>query len=413
MAQKIVFVAGLDYPKDKKNKATGYISKEKQADYLKKGFPTAEVTTFKYNAATAEIKKAVGTDTTTILVLFSAGCAKAKEMAQYFTSKSLPTKNIHLNEPYTCDSGILATINGAIALGVPKGNVYSGGTECTGSNVTGATVLKERAGHNQSQEPLGKLLDQLYPAAPPVNMEKKAENDVTIENPTDQKTGDIKTETTATTNTQQDVDKAKQEEANKVEQEKKVIEDGYDIADGEYTFEFEDEGSMSVVGPNGFTVTWPDGSTTTIGMLYRTGMPSIVPKNSEQKSEESIKQDETSSQDADQISLEDKQEEKIIENINKENDLDEYILAIDMPTSANDRKINGKITFKRKGPFISAVGVVTGFPDGGTITREGEEASSVDRKALAKEMKGILEDAIRNQYNVDIKLTYTNVDFGG
>ena len=412
MPQKIVFVAGLDYPKDKAGKSTGYITKEAQADYLKKGFPTAEVTTFAYGAANASVKAAVGTDPNTILVLFSAGCAKASEMAKYFINKQLRTANIHLNEPYTCDAGVLKTIKSAIGSGVPAANVYSGGTKCTGSNVTGGTVLTGRTGHNQSLEPLGKLLMEKYPEKPAEKTEeKKQEENKTIENPTDLKQ-EVKTDATSDTNTDKDVAKLKNEEENKVEQEKQVLEDGFEIANGVYTLELSDEESMMVIGPNGLTVTWPDGQTTTIGMLYRTGMPDLTPKNAVQQTKDNPEIDNTSSTENPYTGSSEgdkKEEDKIKEMPVKEEEVDEYVLAIFMPQSDNDRKIHGTITFKKMGPNLSAVGFLTGFPDGDSITREGEESFASQKKELADEMKMILENVIRSKYAVEVKLTYTNV----
>lgn len=413
MPQKIVFVAGLDYPKDKNNKSTGYISKEKQADYLKKGFPKAEVTTFKYNAKDAEIKKAIGVDKNAILVLFSAGCGKAFEMAKYFSNKQLPLKNIHVNEPYTCDSGIFSIITSAKAQGIPDANFYSGGTDCTGGNVKNATVLKGRTSHNQSQEPLGKLLEQNYPELPPEKKEevKKEEVNKEVEDASKDKPKDATKEEVKTDgNTDSDVAKNQKKEDEKVEQEKKLIEDGYVIADGEYTFEFEDEETMSVVGPNGVTVTWPDGSSVDLKFLYKTAMPEKVPKDTEKKTEEKKEQDNTSSKDAEHLvnSEQDKQETKKQEEKPpaKKNNSDTFLVAIKEPKSDNDKKVTGTITFKKKGPLIAAVGKLSGFPDGGTLEHEGQEASSFTTpiEALVKEMLGILEDMIENKYNVDIKL---------
>lgn len=412
MAQKIVFVAGLDYPK-KDGKPTGYITKEKQADYLKKGFPRAEITTFGYGAKNTDVKKAIGTDASVIVVLFSAGCQKAKEISAYFSLKKLPLANIHLNEPYTCDSGVLSTINSAKANGVPKENVYTGGTDCTGQNVEGATVLSERTSHNQSLEPLGKLLEQKYPEVPPVDKkEEEKKEEKVVEDPNQVKTEEVKTEVKTETNTDKDVAEAKKKEEQQIPQEKKIVEDGYIIADGEYTFELEDEETWSVVGPNGFAVTWPDGTIATLGVMYRTAMPDLVPTNDVTKSEDVKKEETTSSQDGGKElnSEEDKKEiQKIKDNkIPTNGDFDRVVLSILDPKTENDKKVTGSVTFKKLGPKLTAVGHLEGFPDGGVIDWEGEEASMSQKDGLVREMIVILQNMVENKYNVAIKLVSTH-----
>jgi len=85
-------------------------------------------------------------------------------------------------------------------------------------------------------------------------------------------------------------------------------------------------------------------------------------------------------------------------------DYKEAIVGILNPKSDGDKKVTGSITFKNRGPFLAAVGKIGGFPDGGTIEFEGEEASSTQKDALVREMIGILERMIENKYSVAIKL---------
>ena len=90
----------------------------------------------------------------------------------------------------------------------------------------------------------------------------------------------------------------------------------------------------------------------------------------------------------------------------------EYILGIPTPETEGNKKITGKITFQAIGPKRNAVGVLSGFPDGGTIGPiKGPQVPAVLGKSdetyqeLADGMVGILKQEIINKYNIDAKLT--------
>ena len=83
----------------------------------------------------------------------------------------------------------------------------------------------------------------------------------------------------------------------------------------------------------------------------------------------------------------------------------EYIIGILNPTTANSKKVNGKITFTINGPEKSATGVVSGFPDGGQIGPiEGPKSMSSSDTSLLESMLRTLEESIITKYNVSIKL---------
>jgi hypothetical protein len=83
----------------------------------------------------------------------------------------------------------------------------------------------------------------------------------------------------------------------------------------------------------------------------------------------------------------------------------EYIIAILNPTTANSKKVNGKITFTKRGPMKSATGFISGFPDGGQIgPLEGQESATSDETSLLESMLRTLEESIITKYNVGIKL---------
>jgi hypothetical protein len=90
---------------------------------------------------------------------------------------------------------------------------------------------------------------------------------------------------------------------------------------------------------------------------------------------------------------------------NTSSPVNEYIIGILNPTTANSRKVSGKITFTKRGPMKSATGFISGFPDGGQIGPiEGQESATSDETSLLESMLRTLEDVIISKYNVDIKL---------
>lgn len=85
-------------------------------------------------------------------------------------------------------------------------------------------------------------------------------------------------------------------------------------------------------------------------------------------------------------------------------DYESVILEILNPKSDADKKITGTITFKKLGPRLAAIGNMSGFPDGGTLSHEGALASSSQKDGLVREMIIILQNMIENKYNVSVKL---------
>lgn len=217
------------------------------------------------------------------------------------------------------------------------------------------------------------------------------------------------TQGATSSNSQKDVQRA-QTQADQTPQENKVLDDGYEIA-GDYTFELIDEETMSVVGPNGTEVSFPDGLKLNIGFLYRTGMPTIVPSGSTSPSEEVPKEDTTTSTDAKTTSDDYKKTEDLPKetatNTSTKNETksDAIEIGILNPQSDNDKKVTGSLSFKKRGPKLSVIGTISGFPDGGKIDHQGEESSASGKESLIKEMLMILESKIENKYNVAVKLT--------
>lgn len=152
---KIIFVAGLDTSKSD-------LKLDAQAQNLKSGFPKESVPEsidFRYEVSPADVKAAIDANLGVPIVLFSAGCSMAGDIAKHLVEKGQSLNLLHINEPYTVSNGgTKQGILSAIKLGVPAKNVYSGGTNATGSNIPGATKLNGRKSHFQSLVALGKYL---------------------------------------------------------------------------------------------------------------------------------------------------------------------------------------------------------------------------------------------------------------
>jgi hypothetical protein len=89
----------------------------------------------------------------------------------------------------------------------------------------------------------------------------------------------------------------------------------------------------------------------------------------------------------------------------------EYIIAILNPTTPNSKNVTGKITISKKGPQYTATGVISGFPDGGSIGPiSGQPLSSGDESVnpLVNEMMRILENEMISKYKVEVKLVVTD-----
>ena len=155
--KNIIFVAGLD-------DRTGDLDLTQQTALISKGYgPGADIESFRYKAATGLVTKSITDNPGAVIILFSAGCAKSKAIADHLKSINQPLNLLHINEPYTCSVNTANIVNSAIALGVPKTNVYSGGSDCTGNNISGHGKLVGRTSHFQSLTPLGKLIASLKP----------------------------------------------------------------------------------------------------------------------------------------------------------------------------------------------------------------------------------------------------------
>ena len=85
----------------------------------------------------------------------------------------------------------------------------------------------------------------------------------------------------------------------------------------------------------------------------------------------------------------------------------EFTIGILNPTTQNSKNVTGKINISKRGPQLTATGVMSGFPDGSSIGPiSGAPYSSGDGStdALVREMLIILENTIISTYQVQVKL---------
>jgi hypothetical protein len=158
----VILMAGLNYRKGDK-------STEEQGKLLSSGLGGITDVIAKDYTDLSGIKKEIDISPNSPIVLFSAGGSKAKQISKYVIEKGGDPNNIFISEPYTCNSGVKANVDAAIANGVPVANIIYGGDNCTGANVGGVS-RKDRGGKSHwdglkvagqlVKEKLGSLLGQ-------------------------------------------------------------------------------------------------------------------------------------------------------------------------------------------------------------------------------------------------------------
>jgi hypothetical protein len=82
----------------------------------------------------------------------------------------------------------------------------------------------------------------------------------------------------------------------------------------------------------------------------------------------------------------------------------EFIIGILNPTTQGSRNVTGKVTISKRGPQLTATGVMSGFPDGSSIGPISGQPYDGDVEALVREMLIILENTIVSTYQVQVKL---------
>jgi hypothetical protein len=85
-----------------------------------------------------------------------------------------------------------------------------------------------------------------------------------------------------------------------------------------------------------------------------------------------------------------------------------FTISIFNPTSEASRRVSGSISIEKRGPRFTATGIISGFPDGGSIGPiSGQPLSGGGNEVvnpLIDEMMRILENEIISKYQVQVKL---------
>ena len=148
-----ILVGGLDNRK-------GDYSLEEQVKLLKKNY-SGNVKGFRYNTETSTILNFLKSNTNVSVVLFSAGCNKAKQIAE---SGYVDLNKIYIVEPYAVKGN--SSVSGAVSLGVPAKHVFVGGSKATGAGVVSGAASSEdikkgctaNTSHWKALEGIGKLI---------------------------------------------------------------------------------------------------------------------------------------------------------------------------------------------------------------------------------------------------------------
>jgi hypothetical protein len=85
--------------------------------------------------------------------LFSAGCYKAKDIAE---SGYVDLNKIYIIEPYAVNGN--SSVSGAVDSGVPASHVFVGNSKATGKGVVPGAVSSQASFHWGALEGIGKLI---------------------------------------------------------------------------------------------------------------------------------------------------------------------------------------------------------------------------------------------------------------
>jgi hypothetical protein len=140
-----ILVGGLDY-------RSGDYPIDQQVQKLKKNY-SGNVKGFRYNTETSTILNFLKSNTNVSVFLFSAGCDKAKDIAE---SGYVDLNKIYIIEPYAVKGN--SSVSGAVDNGVPASHVFVGGSKATGKGVVSGAVSSQSSSHWGALEGIGKLI---------------------------------------------------------------------------------------------------------------------------------------------------------------------------------------------------------------------------------------------------------------
>jgi len=124
----VVFVGGLE--KD--------MNLNSQVNLLKRGLkPDRKVKAFHYYDSDEEINNFLDENPNSVVYLFSAG---ANKIVSISNNPNVNLSDVYIIEPYTAKQRVLSRLESAISKGLPRQNVFHGGSVGRGSAFKGATA---------------------------------------------------------------------------------------------------------------------------------------------------------------------------------------------------------------------------------------------------------------------------------
>jgi hypothetical protein len=129
---RIIFVGGLDNRAGDKNL-------QEQVSLVEKGLDKKiPVQAFRYNQGVKALNS-LAQDEKSYVILFSAGCHYAAEIATKMKQMKGDLSNIFIVEPYHSGGSTTKSVKKAVELGVPSKNVFVGKTWATGFGIVSGT----------------------------------------------------------------------------------------------------------------------------------------------------------------------------------------------------------------------------------------------------------------------------------
>lgn len=149
----VIFVHGL----------TRDVSAEAQRELLAKGLGvnSGTIVLFSYKGDLARIESAVKTSPGSTVVLYSAGCGNAADVARLMKAAGSDLRRLWILEPWARGSGTVKSIGRAIETGLPESNVVTGPAIERGGGKSvwsGAQQTPQGKDHFGALTELGKLI---------------------------------------------------------------------------------------------------------------------------------------------------------------------------------------------------------------------------------------------------------------
>jgi hypothetical protein len=146
-----IFIGGLE-PSDKPG--AGYVSLDTQLGVFKEGYgANKNVKAFHHNDSDSSIISSIKANPNAIIVMYSAGCYKAKTISLI---KDVNKNRIYMIEPYAKKGN--SAVVGAVENGVPAKNVFVGTSVETGKDVVIGVSLSKSTSHANAPKDVGKRL---------------------------------------------------------------------------------------------------------------------------------------------------------------------------------------------------------------------------------------------------------------